>query len=207
MFSLILPLCFPLLHKRSHALPSVMCGKGRVEESLFSPESFTERRFVSSIRCLLANVHGNLGLSSNDIGGLDGFIHHLVNWKNSTHQAPSMKQDSLVCNVHSQTVWAFPNLLVSFLCSNVLSTEVHLHCPGFADRPRQSLRSPNAGYGAQVYLRLAELCLLASIDYIAHHGQFTAAAQSKAIDSSDDGLANLYRQKIAYVRIAECSKY
>lgn len=66
----------------------------------------------------------------------------------------------------------------------------HVHGLGLAHGTWQALRAAGARDDAQLDFRLAELRVVGGDDEVAHHRQLAAAAQGKAADGGDHGLAD-----------------
>ncbi len=64
-----------------------------------------------------------------------------------------------------------------------------VHRLGLADGARQALRAAGPGQGAEADFRLAELGGVGSVDHVAHHRHFAAAAQGKTGHGGDHRLA------------------
>src|ERR1051326_2842951 len=142
---------------------------------------------------------------------LQGHVHALVHRFHAVLDRQRRHTDDLLRNLFSardQPVYSYDFIhqpdAVRLLRGNHFSREQDLHGQPRAYKPRKALRAAIAGNNAELDLRLAELGIFAGQAHGAGHGNFTSAAEGKAIDAGDYRLAEVLNQVergLALVRV------
>ena len=107
-------------------------------------------------------------MAANDQGRSERFFHQFVQRHDAADQARTL----------------------GFVHVHHAAGERQIHGFGFANRTRQTLCATSARNDANLDFGLTKLGVLSGDDEVAHHGQFTTAAQCKSTDRGNDRFAD-----------------
>ena len=129
-----------------------------MEESPLEAHAFGEATFEGAVHALLGHHHAGPAHGAHRLGSGQRLGHQMVGCHHARHQARAF----------------------GFRRVHRAAGQHHVHGLALAHRTRQPLRATRAGDDAELDLGLTEARRVGGDDEVAHHRQFTAAAQRKA---------------------------
>lgn len=157
-----------LFRKRRHALLLVLGRKRRVEQPPLKLETLAQRHFVRLVHGLLDHNRNRGRHGSNLLGELDSLFEGFFGGEDLRDETGTL----------------------GFLGREKVAGKAEFHGLGFSNGLGQALGTTGTGDRAELNLGLAKLGVGTGVDDVAHHGELAAAAERKAVDGSDDRLAD-----------------